>query len=584
MPRLGSRDVGVRTGMGDQAPGELDTIVVGGGSAGASLAADISTRPRNRVLLIESGRDTPPGGEPKGVLDPFFAYGMQPENLWPGLRVHWRPVTANDPAAATATNKGRYYEQGHILGGGSSVNATIANRAMPGDFAEWVAAGATGWGWDDVLPHYRRLERDLDFAGPDHGQDGPIPIRRHRREDWPLFCRALVAACEDAGAEFIADMNTDFRDGYCAVPMSSLPDRRVSAAIGFLDAEARRRDNLHILTGTRVTGLTFDGRRCTGVTVGERAYQAREVVLSAGALQSPTLLLRAGIGPAEELRALGIAVLRDLAGVGRNLREHPTLTIAAHLKREAVQPAHLRAHANVGLRYSSGLPGGVASDMYVAFSNKTTWHPLGLRIGALTAVLHKPHSRGRLFLRSTDPGADPRIEFDTLADPRDMARMKDAMRRCHALLAHASVTPVINEVFPASYGERVQKLHRHTWANWAKSGLAAWLMDGPAPLRRALVHYVICPDADMGTLMADDAALEEWIDANVSGFFHPSCTCRMGAPDDPGAVVDPAGRVHGIDGLRVADASVMPSLVRAPTNLTSIMIGLKTATAILEEA
>ncbi len=565
--------------MIDETPSEFDFIVVGGGSAGSSLAAQVSARPGNRVLLIESGRDTPPGREPKGVLDPFFAYGMQPENLWPGLRVHWRPVIANNPAAA----EGRYFEQGHILGGGSSVNAIVAQRPLPGDFAEWVAAGAAGWGWDDVLPYFCQLERDLDFDGPDHGHDGPIPIRRHRREDWPLFSRALVAACEDAGAEFIADMNADIRDGYCAVPMNSTPEGRVSAAIGFLDADARRRDNLHIVTGTRVTGLTFDGRRCTGVAVGERAYRARQVALSAGALQSPSLLLRAGIGPADELAALGIAVRHDLPGVGRDLQEHPTLTIATHLKREAAQPAHLRAHANVGLRYSSGLPGGVASDMYVAISNKTTWHPLGLRIGALTAVLHKPHSRGRLFLRTADPLADPRIEFDTLADPRDMARMVDAMHRCHALLTHPRVTPVINEVFPASYGERVRKLNRLGWANWAKSGLAAWLMDGPAPLRRGIVRNAISPDADMDTLMADEAALEGWIDANVTGFFHPSCTCRMGSPDDPAAVTDPAGRVHGIDGLRVADASVMPNLVRAPTNLTSIMIGLKMAAAILEE-
>ena len=287
---------------------EYDTIIVGGGSAGSVLANRLSARSGHTVLLCEAGQDTPEDNVPPEISDsyPGTAY-FDPRFHWTELKVRTQPISHNNPADLPPLRK---YEQARVLGGGSSINGQMANRGAPTDYAEWEARGAAGWGWNDVLPYFLKVERDLDFDGPLHGKDGRIPIRRVPRERWCAHARGVAAGFENAGIKFLADQNGVFEDGYFPVTISNRDEQRVSAAIGYLDRATRARTNLTISTDTVVRGLLFDGAVCTGVraVVGgkEVEFRGREVILCSGAIHSPAHLLRAGIGPAGDLRALGI--------------------------------------------------------------------------------------------------------------------------------------------------------------------------------------------------------------------------------------------------------------------------------------
>jgi 5-(hydroxymethyl)furfural/furfural oxidase len=558
-----------------------DHIIVGGGSAGCVLAGRLTEDPNRRVLLIEAGRDYPPGREPADVRDTYYLTFFRPDNFWPHLRAYFAPLPHNQPEAAVA----RRYEQGRIMGGGSSINAMIALRGMQGDFEEWVAAGAGNWGWDDVLPYYRKLERDLDFDGPLHGAEGPIPVRRHRRDQWPGFCREVVRAVEELhGFEHVEDMNAEVRNGYGSVPISSLPEQRVSAAMGYLDDAVRSRENLDIMAETEVDGLLFEGTRVVGVrTVRNGAgaeHRGGEVIVAAGTLQSPALLIRSGIGPASDIKDLGLEVRAELPGVGANLQDHPAVSMAAYLKPAGKQPRGLRAAPNVALRYSSGVEGCPGSDMYISVTNKSSWHPLGQQLGGLVCCVYKPFSRGRVSVAKLDRRVSPRIEFNLLADDRDVERLAGSLKMADAIYRHPALAGVVYEVFPASYSERMRDLNRYGAANWLRSLAGNALLNGPAGLRRYLIRKVIAPGDDAETLLADDRALKQWVRDRAVPFYHPVGTCRMGAKDDKQAVVDRDCRVGGVSNLRVIDASVMPTIPRANTNLTVMMIAEKMADAI----
>ncbi len=556
----------------------FDTIIIGAGSAGCVLANRLSAQSARSVLLIEAGIDTAPGHEPADVRDSFASSYYNKSYMWPGLKAHWR-TRATSPAVA--------FDQARIMGGGSSVMGMIALRGTPDDYDEWERLGAAGWNWQAVLPYFRKLETDCDYDGDLHGKNGPIVIRRTPQAHWPPLTRAVAHYAAARQMSFVADMNGDFRDGYAALPMSNTPAQRCSTAMAYLDAAVRARRNLTILTGATALRLLFAQRRVSGVVArvdgAERTLQAREVLLCAGAIHSPAFLLRAGIGPAAELRALGIEVVADLPGVGRNLQNHPLLFLAAHLRRGARQPARLRPHPMTCLRYSSGFADAPASDMYVAAHSKSSWSALGAQIANFNATIFKPRSRGRVTLASADPAAPPCIEFNFVGEEIDLRRLMDGFRRIVALASSPDIRPLCTTVFPVRFTDRIRKLNRLNRANAVKAALIAGALDLAPGLAGAVFGRLTDRRIDLAALADADAELADYVRDNVAGTFHVSCTCRMGRADDADAVVDPAGRVRGIGGLRVVDASIMPAIPRGNTNIPTIMLAEKIAAAMTDE-
>ena len=557
-----------------------DVVIVGGGSAGCVLAGRLSEDPGRRVLLIEAGRDVKPGEEGAAILDMYPGRAaFDPANHWPGLQAHFQPVGHNDPVRP----RPRPYEQARLMGGGSSINGQVANRGTPDDYDAWERAGAAGWAWRDVLPHFIRLENDLDRGGALHGKAGPIPIHRIPREQWPGFSLAVGRALEEAGMVDIDDQNACFEDGFFAQTLSNDGTSRVSTAMAYLGAAVRARPNLGIMAGRQVRRLVLEGNTVRGVELQAESaperIEAGKVILSAGAIHSPAILLRSGIGPAQTLRNIGISVVADRPGVGGNLQEHPGISLSAFLAPRARLHGTTRRHIHLGLRYSSGLDGCVASDMYLMAAAKSAWHPLGERIGSLIAWINKPYSRGRVVLQSADPLIPPLAQFNHLADPRDAERLMDSVRFMGRLLASTALAAQIGASGPASYSGFARLLGRQTVRNYLLTAPVSKLLDWAPAFRAPFFHRFVSNGTTLEELLGDQDRLEAYVRGGVFGQWHPCGTCRMGAQAELDAVVDSSGRVYGITGLRVIDASIMPVIPRANLNLPTIMVAEKLAVA-----
>lgn len=565
---------------------EWDYIIVGGGSAGSVMANRLSAKPGDRVLLIEAGPDTPHGDIPPEIHSsyPGVAY-FDPRFHWTELKVTTQPKRHNDP---TFQPPKRSYEQARVMGGGSSINGQLFNRGAPTDFDGWRDMGVAGWGWEDCLPFFRKAERDLDYPESEwHGDSGRILVRRLLEEQWTGHTHALKEAMTEAGFDYIDDQNGEFRDGFFPLTISNAFDRRVSAAIGYLDPPTRRRPNLEIKAETKVAEILFDGLRATGVkaTTGGGALTeykaAKEVIVCSGALHSPAHLLRAGIGPAGHLRDMGIEVRHALPGVGQNLQDHPSVSLSAYLPdgyrivRDDVRHMHL------GWRFSSNMHDAPAGDMFAVQVAKSAWHDLGKRLGSMLIWVNRSYSTGEVQLTTKDWRDEPAVDFGLCSDRRDTDRLADGFRRSAALFLSDAMRHVAKNPFPTAYTEQVRSIAKVTTRNKAITWMLGKIMDGPEPMRRLLIEKVVTGGVTLEQLLTDEEALDAFVLANATGTWHATCTCRMGAEDDPMAVTDNQGRVHGVSGLRVVDASIFPTVPCANTNGPTIMSAEKIADAIV---
>jgi len=501
---------------------DVDVVIVGAGSAGVALGTRLSQEPDRSVLLVEAGPDLPPNDPAHDLSTVSFA------------------LTDTDWAlrAEVTADRTLDYPQGKCVGGGSSVNGALAFRGAPEDFESWRSEGCPSWGWEQMLESFCRLEHDVDFGktSPDHGGGGPVPVVRWSTRELTDVQVAFRESCLATGFPWTDDHNAPSSTGVGPLPMNRSGKQRMSTALTYL-AQARSRPNLQLWPGTRVLRVELDGSRATGVTV-ERdgaveTVTAGEVVLSAGSLQSPALLWRSGIGPADRLTALGIRPVVDLPAVGANLHDHPGVFLF-------VAPGRSRSpfsepQYQLGARYDSAKATAV-NDMFLSMMSywDLTGSPdfqamLGMdSVVVLTCGVHQPESRGEVALISADPTIPPAVHLNLLSERRDTDRLVEGVRRCAAVAGHEAMADFV--------GDRL-------------------LFDG---------------DID------DDAAVAGYVRAVVAPWYHPVGTCRMG-PAGPDTVVGDDLRVHGVDRLRVVDASIMPTIVRSPPNLTTIAIAEQAA-------
>ena len=499
-----------------------DTLIVGAGSAGNILAARLTEDPTRQLLLLEAGPDYP-------TIDSLPAdirLGYESSSGIISLSHDWGYTgRATDQRTDMAVPRGR------IVGGSSAVNAQIFLRGLPEDFAAWAAMGNGGWSFDQVLPYYCKLENDLDFGAVDyHGDDGPIGVRRYPQEEWAPDQLAWADACLQAGFPPCPDANRPRSTGVGAYPLNNIGGLRQSTAVTYL-AEARDRPNLDILGDCTTRRILLEGGRAIGVEL-ERAGQveeryADEVILCAGAVGTPQIMMLSGIGPAPRLREIGVEARHHLPGVGQNLRDHPTVNLHWQSK---YRPTNRHHPHQVALRYTadgSDLPNDMI--VYVA-----AVPDLDSETGAIIFVrptVNLAVGRGELRLRSADIHDKPILSYRYFEEWFDRVRQREAIRLCTELVEeHTGFRQLIG---PA--------------------------LNGP------------------GGALHEDAALDGWIFANADTGHHTSSTCKMGARTDPLAVADQTGRVYGIDGLRIVDASLMPDSVRANINATVMMMAEKIA-------
>jgi predicted dehydrogenase (TIGR03970 family) len=497
---------------------EWDVLVVGAGTSGCALAARLADAGR-RVLLIEAGADHPqPTDFPTWLRDATTMRAAVP-----GHEANWDVAAELMPGRVVGVPRGR------VVGGSSALNAGSFIRGTRADFDGWAAAGNDLWSYDAVLPAFCRLEADADYGDrPGHGTDGPVPVRRVR-EGHPL-ADAFAAAADEQGHPAEPDKNADGPPGYGPVPFNVCGGVRVNTAMAYLSPR-RALPGLTVRGGVTVRRVVVEGGRAVGVQTADGVVRAGEVVLAAGAVGSPSLLLLSGIGPADELRSAGVTVVVDVPGVGSGATDHPQVYVPFRPARPVPLPAgrlplhgvlHATSEASAG-------PGDLEVLPWLApFSRITGVPPGGHEEELLVGVgLQREDSRGRLSLGA---GRRPRLEHRYLTEASDRRRLRAGVR------------------------------------------LAVELLRSPA-LARLLTRDSGLPDA----VLRSDPALDGWIREHLTTAVHLAGTARMGRDDDPGAVVDQHLRVRGLDGLRVVDTSVLPQVTSRGPAATAVMLGERAA-------
>ncbi|HEX3826042.1 MAG TPA: GMC family oxidoreductase N-terminal domain-containing protein [Sporichthyaceae bacterium] len=484
-----------------------EVLIVGGGSAGAVLAARLSENPGREVLLLEAGKAYAAGEFPAGLLQASRV--ADPEHDWGYV------------SRGNARNPQMPTPRGKVLGGSSAVNAAVALRARPADFARWADYGIAGWSYEEVLPTYCLMENTP--AGDDHfhGRAGPLSIRQRTDAELTPSLLGFVDAAVSSGFKRISDFNGAEQNGAGGYPVDIVDGVRQNTALAYLTPEVRARANLTIVGNVDVDRVLIERATAVGVVADDgTAYRAHEVVLCGGTYGSPAILLRSGIGPPGDLAALGIDVLADLP-VGERLHDHP-----GYYNAYALAPDSVAMTPAVGslLWTASSEAMGDELDLHVTATHLMdgSYSPTGGAI-VLAAALVQPESRGTVKLASCDPRDAPIIDNNFLATDRDTRRMVEAVR------------------------------------------LGRTIARDPA-FARCTAGEMLPGDS------VDDDALPEVVAGNLAIYGHPTSTAPMGGPDDPHAVVDTVGRVRGVDGLRIVDASIMPAVPSATTNLTVIML------------
>ena len=388
-------------------------------------------------------------------------------------------------------------------------------------------------------------------------------------------------------SHYFDDCHAEFGDGCFPFPKNNVYGHRVSAALAYLDSATRLRKNLHVLPRSFVERIEFEGKRAVAVAVSRGGKHERiagsEIIVASGALHSPALLMRSGIGPAEHLREHGILVVADRPGVGSNLQEHPLIGIGLHIKPEGRLPASLRNNFLLCMRFSSGYPDCPPQDMKLSVSNRFAWTKVGFQLGTIQFGPNKAFSRGFVRLQSADPRQEPLIAFNLLSDPRDLQRTIDAVRFVYEMLNTSPAKDMIYFAFPGIYAEMQRNLTTQSKRNKLLTDVAAWLLDLGGPARSFVMrNFIVKAKHGLDEIMRNEQLMVEWIRRGVQGDWHACGTCKMGAPSDRMAVVGPDARVFGVENLRVADASIMPTVPCANTNISTIMIGEKIADGICE--
>ena len=511
-----------------------DTIIVGSGSAGGILAARLTEDENRSVLLLEAGPDFPTLEQLPDEIR--FAYGHDP-NLWARAFGHETKFGWGYTARATDQHPNMLVPRGKLIGGSSAVNAQVFLRGVPEDYDSWAEMGNDKWSYRELIPYFRRNEADPDFHDDFHGADGAIRVRRFREGEFLPEQQAFYDACRALGYPDCPDHNAPDSTGVGALALNNADGIRWSTTIGYLNP-VRHRLNLTVKGNCTVHRVLFEGHRAIGVSVeggGEmfRVY-GDEIIVCAGAIGSPHLLMLSGIGPADHLLENDISVVRDTPGVGQNLRDHPQVTITLKAN-EAFLTNGTEPLLQMGLRYTASgsdlrndmfiLPASYATEEgYYRISKSKTF---GFYI---TACIYLAVGVGEITLASSDPHQQPVLDYNYLAESFDRDRLREAVRMAIAFTEHEA------------YEE--------------------------------IVAGCVAPTKD--DLMTD-AALDGWNMREVTTSHHSSSTCKMGPESDPMAVVDQYARVHGIEGLRVADASIMPDCIRANTNVTTMVIGERVA-------